>query len=423
MKNKIHFTFLCLLGCGLLPLLTGCYKNPTTRTYAIYSPVYADKTTVMASINGPAGQPVDSAGKIYVKDKFIFLNELNKGIHIYDNTDPVHPVQTAYLSIPGNQDIAVKGNTLYADMYQDLLAIDISDPRHVKITAKVPALFLARGYVNGYFTNSDEKVITGWTARDTTVPIDPVGRPGRNSGLCSSCPIFYDALSVAASASSYSATGTAGSMAAMVLINDYLYAITESHSLSIISVANASSPSKLSSMTAGFNLETIYPFKDQLFLGSSQGIYIYDLSNPAKPVSKGQFSHSRACDPVIADGDYAYVTLHAGTPCGGASNELDVINVQNPAQSQLLRTYPMTSPMGLSKDGDLLFVCDGKLGVKVYNAKDPANLQLLTVTGGGKAYDVIASQQHLLVVATDGLYQYDYSSPSDIHLLSFLPAK
>jgi hypothetical protein len=430
MKNTFCFTFFCLLaGACLLPMLDGCTKKPTTRTYSILTPLYAGKASVLASINGSAGQPVDSAGKIYLFGNYIFLNELNKGIHIFDNTDPSHPEPIAFLSVPGCQNIAVKGNTLYADMYQDLLAIDISNPRQVKITGTVAGLFSSREVVNGFLTNTASQVITGWVKKDTTVSIDPVLSYQRPRAGCRNCLLYstpssgnLSFASAAANASS-SATGTAGSMASMVLINNYLYAISESHSLGIVDLTDAANLSLKLELFAGYDLETIYPFQDKLFLGSMEGVFIYDLSNPAKPQLSGTFAHGRACDPVVADSNYAYVTLHAGTACGGASNELDVLDVHDPAQARLLRSYPMTSPMGLCTDGNLLFVCDGSSGVKVYNAKDPANLQLLTATGGGQAYDVIAANRRLLAVAADGLYQYDYSNPSNLRLLSFLPAK
>ena len=51
---------------------------------------------------------------------------------------------------------------------------------------------------------------------------------------------------------------------------------------------------------------------------------MYDVSNPVQPVKLGEFAHGRACDPVITDGNYAYVTLHAGDGCGGDANELHV---------------------------------------------------------------------------------------------------
>jgi hypothetical protein len=122
---------------------------------------------------------------------------------------------------------------------------------------------------------------------------------------------------------------------------------------------------------AGFDLETIYPFDNKLFLGSSIGMFMYDLSDPENPVQLGSFAHGRACDPVITDGEYAFVTLHSGSFCGGEANELHVVDVKDLMNPHLTSTYQLTSPTGLSKDGNLLFVCDASSGVRIYDAATP----------------------------------------------------
>ena len=58
---------------------------------------------------------------------YIFVNDVNKGIHIIDNTNPVIPKAFAYIKIPGNEDISVKDDFLYADSASDLLVFDISN--------------------------------------------------------------------------------------------------------------------------------------------------------------------------------------------------------------------------------------------------------------------------------------------------------
>jgi hypothetical protein len=407
-----------VVAAFLLLLLPGCTKSPGVQsyTYTIKRPIYALKSSVLANINGNAYQSFDSVGKFYMAGKTIFLSEVDKGIHIIDNSDPTHPVQTAFLNIPGNEDISVKGNTLYADMGNDLLAIDITNPRHVQITGMVVNLFTTGYYSYGYQADSD-LVITGYITKDTTVFV----RSG--PGSCLNCPnINPGGVALAAAAYSGASTGVAGSMAKMALIKDYLYVISEGHSMGIVNAVNSAHPSLVSIQSAGYDLETIYPFGDKLFLGSAEGVYIFNVSNPAQPAAEGQFSHGSACDPVITDGNYAYITLHAGTYCGGASNELDVVNVQHLPETSMTQNYPMTRPQGLSKDGSLLFVCDSA-EVKVYNASNPGNLQLLTQIPEVNGYDVIAANHLLLVVTSKGLYQYDYSNINRIRSLSFLAVK
>jgi hypothetical protein len=194
------------------------------------------------------------------------------------------------------------------------------------------------------------------------------------------------------------------------------------HSLGIVDITNEATPKLDTSFFAGFDLQTIFPFEDKLFLGSAIGMFMFDVSDPVHPVSVGEFSHGRACDPVITDGHYAYVTLHAGDYCGGSANELDVIDVNDLKNSKLVKTYPLTKPTGLSKDGDLLFICDGT-DVKVYNAANPADLKLLQQITSKDPYDVISGDKKAMVVCPDGLYQYDYSDVGNIKQLSFFSIK
>jgi hypothetical protein len=298
-------------------------------------------------------------------------------------------------------------------MYDDLLALDITDLHQVKLTSTLPGFFAGRMRVNGVAANRDGLVAVDWKQKDTTVFVDQM------PGNCDFCQ--FDMLT-ASGANAASSKGVAGSMAGMVLMKDHLYAITEMHSVGIVDISNAAAPKLDSNFFAGVDLQTIFPFEDKLFLGSAIGMFMYDVSDPKHPVSIGEFQHGRACDPVITDGSYAYVTLHAGDGCGGDANELHVIDIKDLPHSELVKTYPLTKPTGLSKDGDLLFICDGD-AVKVYNAAKPGALQLLRPITSNDPYDIIAGNNNALVVCSDGLYQYDYSNINQIRLLSFLPIK
>jgi hypothetical protein len=414
-------TLLLVSGIAVMASLfyTGCLKDRVkgTESYTIYTPVLSLKSAVRAAINGNPTQPVAQAGQIYTKGNFIYLNDVNAGIHIIDNSDPTHPVQTAFLNIPGNENIAIRGNILYADMYTDLLAIDISNPHQVRITGTLYGFFTGRFYVS-----DSNQVITSWVKKDTSFL---TGSPESMGWYAVPGTNFYTLSGVAVPAASdaaAAATGTAGSAATMTLIGDYLYAIPEEHSLGVVNVTDSSQPATIQTTAGGFDLETIFPLQNNLLVGSKEGVFIYSIANPGQPVQLSEFKHGTACDPVIADQDFAYVTLHAGTDCGGSANELDVLSAQDLTQATLLKTYPMTSPSGLGKDGSLLFVCDGP-GIKVFNAADPTNLLQLTELNVDNAYDVIAANHLLMVVTTGGLYQYDYTDPTHITELSYLPVK
>lgn len=402
---------ICILSLLSAISLPSCLKDKLTKTYTVLEPVFRNKAEVLAEIGSSAATSITTPGKIYQYGNYIFLNEVNKGIHIIDNSNPASPSQKAFIKIPGNVDIAVKGNILYADLYTDMLTIDISDPLHARLIKVLPRIFPERNYSNG-FINDTSKVIVKWISKKVTVPIED------NSSFCNNCGRF-DLTTGLASVNGAVAPGIAsgGSMARFAIVNNYLYAVNIS-SLQIIDISNSADPKQTGSYGVGWNIETIYPFKQKLFLGSSAGMFVFNITNPSAPVREGSFAHARACDPVVADDNYAFVTLRAGTFCQGTNNQLDVINIQNVSSPSLLKTYSMTNPFGLAKDGNLLFVCDGKSGLKIYNASDVMNLQMIKHIKDYETYDVIAGNSKLLLVAKDGLYQYDYSNINSIRLLS-----
>jgi hypothetical protein len=395
----------------LMFLLSSCMKDKLTKTYTIYTPVYKTKQEVLASVKFAAPQTISSPGKIYIFGKYVFLNELNKGVHVIDNTNASSPKVIGFINIPGNVDIAVKGDMLYADMYADLLTIDISDPTKTKLLKTIPKLFPERFYGLGYTTDTS-KIIVDWLRKDTTVDINNEF----NYGGCPTC--MFASSSYSADKSSSTATGgIGGSMARFTIVNDYMYTVGQSD-LSILSISNNADPVIVGTQRIGMNIETIYPFKDKLFIGSSAGMFIYNITSPSRPARESEFSHARACDPVIADDNYAYVTLRTGSWCAGTTNTLDVIDIANITSPRLVKTYQLKNPHGLSKDGDLLFICDGTDGLKLYNASNVSDLKLLDHVKDLETYDVIAWNKLLMVVSRTGLHQYDYSDGKTMRLLS-----
>lgn len=412
---KKYFFFLPLL---LVLVLQGCLKDKVMHTYSIMRPVYKSKTEVYANIKSNAPRDIVTPGKLFVLGNYIFLNEVDKGIHVIDNTNPAAPVEKTFIDIPGNLDIAVKGNTLYADLYADLVVVDITDPLHASFVKYIPHVFPERNYVNGIGNDSD-KVIVDWIRKDTTVQVRPQGNIMYD---VNNSPVLFLNSGAGGAAMSSGPVGLAGSMARFAIVNNYLYTVNY-NKLSSFNITTADNPVSTASQQVGWQIETIYPFNNRLFIGSMNGMYIYDITNPATPASLGQFSHIRSCDPVVADNNYAYVTLRNGTLCAGFTNELNIVNVSNLLSPSLVKTMPLTNPHGLAKDNNLLFICDGRDGIKMYDATDPVNIVLKKTVTGIETYDAIAWNNNLLVVAKDGLYQYDYSATGTLTQKSKLTVK
>lgn len=421
MKKNLSLSLLVLAAMTFL--LQGCVKDKCKSifNYTFYRPVYKTKAEVRANIRSNAPRAIERPGKIYVRAPYIFLNEIDRGIHVIDNSNPANPVNKAFIDIPGNMDIAVKGNTLYADLYTDMVSIDISNPLSINVTKALNDVFPHRNYYG--FSGDSSKIIVDWVRTDTVITEDCSTRGG---GWWAEKDVFmtYSANSGGfttgnAGASAASPFGVGGSMARFAIVNDRLYSVGH-RDLNVFNINNATDPFYVRKSDLPWGIETIYPFKDKLFIGSTTGMFVFSVSNPDNPVQTGQFAHVRSCDPVIADDTHAYVTLRSGTTCAGFTNQLDVLTLNNLTNPSLLKTYQLTNPHGLSKDGNTLFICDGKEGLKVFNASTPASLQLIKQIAGMETYDVIAFNNNAIVVASDGLYQFNYADINNITQVSKL---
>lgn len=405
----------------VLFFLSACVKDKCTSIYTYWEPVYKTKAEVRANIRNNAAREIERPGKIYIRGNYIFLNEIDRGIHIIDNTNPSAPQNISFIDIPGNMDMAVKGNILYADFYTDLVTIDITDPRNSVVKKFTENIFPERYWGNGFSPNPSS-VIVDWKRQDTIVETSCGGSSGLFFTLKSSDVFMAQTNSAAAAGSGGSPFGVGGSMARFTIVNNHLYAVSES-ALKVVSIANAIDPVFSNTVSIGWGIETIYPFNNRLFIGSNSGMFIFNISNPALPVREGSFSHVRSCDPVIADNTHAYVTLRSGNACQGFTNQLDVLDISNFNQPSLVKTYQMKNPHGLAKDGNTLIICDGTGGLKFYNASNVNNFVLLNTISGYDAYDVIAINGWALVVAKNGLYQYSYNSSGTATQLSVLAVK
>lgn len=148
--------------------LSSCAKEDpdAEKSMEAYRPVYMQRTE-MEDVHGEGPRQMSNPGKIYYKDNYVFINERGQGIHILDNTDPSSPVNIAFISIPGNWDMAIKSSTLYVDNAIDLLAIDISDPMNIVINSRIKNAFPVNHFPDEFgvrFECVDETqgIVVGW---------------------------------------------------------------------------------------------------------------------------------------------------------------------------------------------------------------------------------------------------------------------
>ena len=418
--NFFSASAFALLLCSALFQQSCSDKCEDTYTYTNYTPIYKQYADFRKPITTEAPRELQNTGKIYYKAPYLYINELDKGVHVFDNSDKSNPQNIGFIAIEGNMDIAIKGNVLYADNYTDLVAIDIANPQAPVLDKRLENVFLDQ-----YPVDPTQGILVDYAEELVTTKFDCSQGGG---GIFMSESAGGDVLTntTQGTSSNPSSSGVGGSMARFTIPqgSNQLYIATISQ-LKVFDISSLSNPQQGESINLGWNIETIYPFKDKLMIGSMTGMFIYDISNPMSPVYMSQFDHAKACDPVVAEGNYAYVTLREGTNCGAVADELIVVDIANMYAPTAVKHYSMTNPHGLGIDNGTLFVCDGSDGLKIYDAADVNHIDehLIKQYKDIQATDVIPYNDVLMMIGTDGFYQYDYSNLNDIKLLSKIAAK
>ena len=121
-----------LLGLTACPM-GGFEPMPLPR----YQPLLMARTQLEQAVAVLPAQAMHNTGKIYVRNPYLFINERYEGIHVIDNQDPAPPQPIAFLRIPGNADLAMRGTLLYADSGPDLLTFDLSNARQARLLHRV----------------------------------------------------------------------------------------------------------------------------------------------------------------------------------------------------------------------------------------------------------------------------------------------
>jgi hypothetical protein len=399
------------------------------RKYMANVPQYMSYADMRQPVKTLAASTIETAGKICIRENLLFINEKYKGIHVYDNSNPASPVNLTFIDIPGNIDLAVRGNYLFADNYVDLVVIDISNIHEAVEVARIKDIFpytIPEAPDNYPIANieKDKGVIVGWQTKEVTEEVSNGGaEPYYYFDKVTGTYFSSEIIAIGGvNSTTTQVIGTGGSMARFIINGDQFYGLNQ-NDMQIVNISDPLRPVVGTKIDIQRTVETVFIDSTYLFIGTQTGMLIYDISVPATPVYKSEYSHFQSCDPVVVKDNLAYVTLRAGNLCGNWQNVLEVVDMSNIMNPTLLKSYLMTEPYGLGIDNKTLFVCDGPAGLKIFDATDPLQIDqhMLKQYTELNAIDVIPFGNVLIMIAADGLYQYSYSDLQNIVQLSKIP--
>jgi len=146
----IFFTF---FSCNLVD------KNYNVQSIPGLKPIYGNASD-LNKITIEDSTSMVNPGKIVLKAPYLYVNDIDRGIHIINNENPESPEKIAFISIPFSRDMAIKGDLIYADNNTDLLVIKYIDKDSIQLLNREENVFervpsLPADYF-GYFECIDE---------------------------------------------------------------------------------------------------------------------------------------------------------------------------------------------------------------------------------------------------------------------------
>ncbi|MGK7391419.1 MAG: hypothetical protein ACNS60_13770 [Candidatus Cyclobacteriaceae bacterium M2_1C_046] len=163
----------------MLALLSSCIPDDEVyfgdQEVEGFKPIYVNAEEAF-DIRMMDVQPIEVAGKLYLYNNLLLINEIGKGIHMIDNTNPANPVKLGFVKVPGSHDMVIKGDVIYANNYGDLIAMKLTADKEIIITERIKNVIqsnslypLERGF---YFECPDpsQGIVTGWQKTTLTNP-------------------------------------------------------------------------------------------------------------------------------------------------------------------------------------------------------------------------------------------------------------
>ena len=390
-------------------------------TYTKATALYSDLDEIRSVPLTGDTRELSDPGKVYISENLLLIGEEKEGIHVYDNSDPENPRNVSFIQIPQNKEFFVEGDIIYAESTYDMLKIDISDINSPRLVSRVENAF-----GQGLFNNLGQALV-GFTFEEVTETFgsdDDVWQV-LNQGNILYLDYQRQLIPESAVPSSFagSSSNSIGTVNRIAKSKDHVYVISSQQLTTFSDVSNLE---HINTMDIGWQMETIYPANDNLFIGSQNGMQIIDITNPSSPIEQGWFFHATGCDPVLPVGSIAYVTVRSDEEqnCPGDLDALIVVDIENLNFPVEVRQIEMESPFGMTLIGDRLYVGEGENGLKVFDVSRRNSPTEIKFDRSVQAYDIIAhptNENRILISSPTGYGQYDVDPlTEDYSLISWI---
>lgn len=417
----------------LLSLSLGCTINTVIDPYLLvsperdlikvgyYIPRYAEPGSGILSVDLQDPIPLETTGKIIHYKDYIFINKPLEGIHILNNEDPKNPVNQGFIQVKGSLDMAIINDFLYVDQFSAMVVLDITNMNTITLVEDYTVNPIFNYDYYWAFDPEEDKDAYAYYRFD---PIDDKKGivVGWDLEIRWEKDYIYsiyreDTVENMVALEDQTPKSQAGSLARFLPVDNFLYALNE-WELILFEIEENNKPLRFGKTPTNSSAETLFRLNELLFVGTTTGMLVYGIEDIKNPEFFSRVDHFRSCDPVVADQNFAYVTLRGGTNCFTDQNELQIISLEDPKNLEVVSKQILFNPHGLAVHENHLIVCDGAAGIKVMDIEDRTAPTIVNTYPVDFAYDVIVDYPLAVVVGDGKVYQYDMSQLPALTLIS-----
>ena len=397
---------LCLLCCAALAAATvHMYQEDfNTSHYRDAVLTTACWDTLSGELKMPPFEPaiigsLDTPGTalwIAVAGDYAYVADYWQGFRVIDISDPTLPVEIGACDTPGQAHwVAVAGRYAYvADYWYGLQVIDVSDPTCPTIVGNVDVPDIATAVVLAGDYAYVAGGLNGLHIIDISDPLHP----------------------------SMAATVNTPDVAVDVAVSgDYAYVTDRYSGLRVVDISDPLHPFEAGNVDTDDYAYGIAVAGDYAYIADGwSGLQVVDIHNPMSPSKAGKVAMPGGARGIMVTANYAYVT-HS-SPDG-----MQVVDISDPSNPAIITSLaaPGHSPCALVEAGNRAYVCNGHIGVVVWQIAEevlPPRFASSFATPS-YAHGIAAAGRYVFVAhsglsaATGGLQIVDVTDPYSPTLL------
>jgi hypothetical protein len=279
------------------------------------------------------------------------------GLKVVDITRPINPKPVASLAVGQAADIALSGSLAYVpDFNFGLRIVDVSNPENPVSVSSLDT----GGFCLGVFVKDGYAYLAEESGGLKIINVAEPANPHLEGSYLNPA---------------------AGSGQKVFVLDNTAYLVGK-YSVLLLDVSNPQSPVEIGNMPWNdaqyandiFAVKDTVQNKTYAYLarsayqpdGSTNGLVIFDVTDPALPTQVGFFRTPGTARGVHAVGTTVYLASESGG--------LHIIDVSTPSSPVLVSSYPSISAHGVRVTGGLAYVTDDYVSsLRVFDVSDPAH--------------------------------------------------